>query len=156
MVDISFPFNIRAVTEEQRREKQKKVDEAMRKWDVLVKESNKYALTDQQFKNLPEVKAALDEESSIHMNLEAYIEVPYSFRDPFTHKVMVDPVQTVDTRGYFDKKSLEQRLRMEGDVIDPTNHQVIDKERNKNLPVDIKFKGIIEEWKRHHSSVLID
>ena len=113
-------------------------------------------------KNLREFSTNLDilmySDQSIILDLSHFVEAPYQFRDPYTHQIMREPVQVVHSDGmkgsYFDKASLEQKLRQEGNVFDPLNQKIIEKELNMNLPIDREFQGRISEWKKNHPNYI--
>ena len=105
---------------------------------------------DQNLSVLPQDwRDAISNDPSIFIDLNIYVLPPPEFKDPFTHKLMENPVRAT-TGNYFEKTVLEQKLSQVGVLYDPNNHQIIKRAENRNLPVDPILKGRIAEWKRNH------
>ena len=119
-----------------------------------IEECIKENTLDNNLSNLPQNwQDAINNDSSIFVDLSSYIIPPREFQDPLTHRLMEFPVKTT-TGSYFEKRILESRLSQPGDLYDPIHHTIINKEENHNLPIDLELKERIEEWKKTHLTTM--
>ena len=90
---------------------------------------------------------AMNNENSVVIDLSTYTNIPPEFIDPFTHKLMIDPVRA-STGTFFDRNTLISQFNKSSRVIDPNTDLPI---MNQNWVVDQNLKARIANWKITHN-----